>query len=170
MAKPGMPRKVRKQVKWESLPKPQPVAAIWESAPKEEQEAAHRTAAVILQYWSGRLTKAEAAMQLEVAPLRVWQLSRLGLSGMVCGLLKQPQRRAAGAPSMTKKGKETDWEKKARELQRQLDQMTELVEVLSELPGNREKLEARLKEKLSGGKKAADSTSTPSDRRVAPEE
>jgi len=170
MAKPGTPRRARKRVNWSSLPKPQPVAAIWEAASDAEKEMAHRTGAVLLQYWSGRVTKAEAAAQLELPPLRVWQLSRLGLSGMVCGLLRQPRRRAAGVPPMTKNDDLKAWKKRAEKAERKAELLQELVDLLSEFPGNREKLEARLKEKSPGEKKKAQPGGAETDRGVDPGE
>ncbi len=76
--------------------KPRPVRALWESAADEERERAHKTSMVILEYWTARLSKQEAAEKLGLAPIRVWQLSQQAVVGMLAGLLTQPRDRGAG--------------------------------------------------------------------------
>ena len=70
-----------------------PVRGLWENAPPEEKERAHETCMKILEYWLGKKSKGKVAKELEITPLRVWQLSQQALSGMMAGLLSQPRRR-----------------------------------------------------------------------------
>jgi hypothetical protein len=70
---------------------PLPMKALWEAATPEEKEKAHQTAALMLEYWTGRAKKEEVAEKLGVPRLRVWQMSQQALSGMAAGLVKQPK-------------------------------------------------------------------------------
>ena len=129
---------------------PVPVKALWESASEAERRKAHETSGVILQYWLGQLSKAEAAQVLEVKPLRVWQLSQQALSGMVAGLLKQPRKRRSA--TMTPLPPEQDpkvLRKRIEELERELEIAQDVIRLLRDLPANRET------EKTPPGTKAA---------------
>src|SRR5258708_4135609 len=89
----GKKGKGRVKRKFKFPPNPAlPVKAIWEAATPEEKEKAHEIAAVILEYWMGRLSQDQAAEKLGMPRLRVWQLSRQALSGLAAGLVKQPRK------------------------------------------------------------------------------
>ena len=128
-----------------------PVRAIWEAASPEEKEKAHQIAAVILEYWMGRLTQDQAAQKLQMPRLRVWQLSRQALSGLAAGLVKQPRPRGKKAllEGLPPEDNPKALNKRIQELERDLGMMKELVGLLRELPGNREEL----KEAGGSGKK-----------------
>ena len=141
------------------------VRTLWETASPEEKEKAHQTAAVMLEYWTGRVRKEEAAQKLGIPPLRVWQLSQQALSGMAAGLVKQPKSgkkklRAALSPEEDPKA----LNKKIQGLEKDLDLMKELVKLLRELPGNRDAVK-RAEE--MGGKKKKPKLLSPESRDVA---
>src|SRR5215470_17346807 len=74
-------RRGGKRVKFERLPPPPlPVKALWTAASEEERQRAHQATSVMLAYWLGKIGKAEAASQLSVNELRVWQLSQQALA------------------------------------------------------------------------------------------
>lgn len=130
-------RRSRKRTRFK-LPAPAvAVRGLWQAAAAEEREKAHETAMGILELWLGKTSKRELAARLRVPPLRVWQLSQLALSGMVCGLLKQPRRRAPGA--MTRPEDDPKKLRKENEKLRQQLELTErLVQLLRDLPSVRE--------------------------------
>src|SRR5262245_8894164 len=78
---------------------PTPVRALWAQATTEEQQRAHRAATVILRAWLGKATREEAARELELSPLRFWQLSQQAVAGLVAGCLKQPRARRGRPPA-----------------------------------------------------------------------
>src|SRR5262245_48471232 len=81
---PRRTRRGRKRAHFSVVPRmPLPVKELWEHASTEEKARAHRTCCVMLQHWLGRLSRSEAASQLEIPALRVWQLSQQALAGMV---------------------------------------------------------------------------------------
>lgn len=131
------PRRTRKRTRFKMPDPAVPVRGLWQHATQEEREKAHQTAMGILELWLGKASKGELAKRLQVTPLRVWQLSQLALSGMVCGLLKQPRRRTPGV--MTKP--EDDPKKLRKEIERlkgQLEVTERLVQLLRDLPMVRE--------------------------------
>jgi hypothetical protein len=134
--RPPRVRMGRKRTRFAHAPRPAPaVKALWTASGSEERAKAHRTCMAILEYWLGKKTKAEAARGLGVAPLRVWQLSQLALSGMMAGLLRQPRSRAR--PAALPPPPENDPTKLKRrivELERKLARTEDLVRVLQDLP------------------------------------
>ncbi len=91
------PRLGLKRTKF-AVPKamPRPVKALWAAATPEAQARAHRAATAILRTWLGKATREEAAKELELTPLRFWQLSQQAVAGLVAGLLHQPRFRGGG--------------------------------------------------------------------------
>ena len=83
-----------------------PVKGLWEAATEEQRAAAHTKCTGILELWLARKTSAEVAADLGVSPVRVWQLSQSGLSGMLAGLLKQPRWRGRIEMSGMESGRE----------------------------------------------------------------
>lgn len=119
--------------------KPRPVKALWESATDEERTRAHKTSMVILEYWTARLSKQEAAAKLGLAPIRVWQLSQQAVVGMLAGLLTQPRDRGAGPGKgelerERRSARERALEKRVAQLEAELDTSHRLIEVMRELP------------------------------------
>jgi hypothetical protein len=79
--------------------------------------------------------------RLELPALRLWQLSQQALSGMVAGLLKQPKRRLSKG-ELTMLQPEDDSKavrKRNAELERENQQLKDLILLLRDLPGNRER-------------------------------
>ena len=72
-----------------------PLRALWEAASEEDRTKAHQRCTVMLEYWLGRISKAQAAEKLQIPQIRVHQLSQQALSGMGVALLKQPRTRVA---------------------------------------------------------------------------
>jgi hypothetical protein len=77
---PRRRRRGGKRVKFQHLPPPPlPVRSLWTAASDEERQQAHKSCSVMLTYWLGKIGKSEAATQLGVSELRVWQLSQQAL-------------------------------------------------------------------------------------------
>lgn len=114
-----------------------PIRALYEAASEEERRQAHLLSATILEYWTGVKTKSEAAKALGVPPIRVWQMSQRAVTGLVCALLTPPSGKR-GPPTVT-----SDEEKALRaeneRLRKENALQRELIEVLRELPGNRDR-------------------------------
>jgi hypothetical protein len=91
----------------------------------------------MLAYWLGKIGKGEAAAQLQVNELRVWQLSQQALAGMAAGLLKQPRTRARPTPMRSPDEDPTMLKRRIAVLERDLTSATRLVELLKELPAHR---------------------------------
>jgi len=125
---------------------PYPVRALWEMAGEEERKKAHELGVLLLEHWLGRLSKKELGEKIGQPPLRVWQLSQQALAGLVVGLLKQPKKPPKGTPPPSMLLPE-DNPKQLRsqilELQRQKQVLEELVDILKELPANREQAKAK---------------------------
>jgi hypothetical protein len=78
--------------------------------------------------------------KIGVPPLRVWQLSQQALAGMVVGLLKQPKKPPKGTPLPNLLPQDNPKQLRAQ-LQEELRQkkvLEELVDILKDLPANRE--------------------------------
>jgi hypothetical protein len=124
---------------------PLPVKALWDQASAEEKAQAHKTCAVILQMWLGKISRAKAAELLQLTPLRVWQLSQQALAGMVAGNLKQPrwQRRKGGAlMALSPEEDPKRLRKRIFELERQLKIAEDVIQLLREFPVHREQEKA----------------------------
>jgi hypothetical protein len=114
-----------------------PVKSLWNSASEEEKLAAHRTAVMVLEHWMGRMTRAELAKTLQLPPVRAFQLSRMALSGMVAGLLKQPKTPPKGTPLLPEEDPKRLL-KRVAELERQNELLTDLLQVVRDMPTTRE--------------------------------
>lgn len=135
-----VPRKRRLSV----VPRmPVPVRALWDAASEEEKARAHRMAAVMLQVWLGKMRRSEAAEQLQLTPVRVWQLSQQAVAGMVAGLLKQPRRwrRKGGLPMDGSRIEEEEDPKRLKKeneaLRRKLKIAEDVIALLKEFPAQR---------------------------------
>lgn len=126
----------RKRSNFEKAPKPAwPVRGLWESAPLEEKTRAHQTCMRILEYWLGKKDKAQIAREMEITPLRVWQLSQQALSGMMAGLLRQPRRRVGKEVFEKATGMSvTALRRRITELEKELSRTEDLVRVLRTAP------------------------------------
>jgi len=114
------------------------VKVLWESASEEERTRAHRTCMALLEMWLGKKAKEEVAAELGLSSIRVWQLSQSGLSGMLCGLLKQPRTR--GKVEAMPRDPENDpraLKARIKKLESQLELTEDLVRVLKDCPWNR---------------------------------
>ena len=116
---------------------PAPVRVLWETANPEEKARAHRSCVAILSMWLGKKTRAAVAEDLELPPLRVWQLSQSALSGMLAGLLKQPRGRSKG-PIEPNEEDPRLLKKRIEQLEQENETLRTLVEVLKTLPSARE--------------------------------
>ena len=157
-------RKPRRKSPKFKLPKsaPEPVKALWDSATEEEKQKAHQAAVAILENWMGQSTQKEVAEKLGVPPLRVWQMSRQALVGLVAGLLKQPKaRRSQQQPALPPEEDPNLLRKKIASLEKDLYMMKDLVGLLKEFPAHREAKSVADGEGKSGKKKKpADSSGT----------
>ena len=182
--KPHRKRRVGKKRTVFQPPKrfPVPVRALWEQASTEEKQIAHRQCVVMLEYWLGRIGKAEVMATLQLPSLRVWQLSQMALAGMLAGLLHQPRYRRGAIMPTDPEEDPKKLRKRILDLEDKLKRTEDLVRILRELPSNREHPEpqtrlkpARSKKTGQGGKKRrakraqASSSGGSADRReVAP--
>jgi hypothetical protein len=114
-----------------------PIRALYDAASEEQRRRAHELSAMILEYWTGVKTKQEAAKALSVPPIRVWQMSQRAATGLVCALLTPPSGKR-GAP-MAASEEEKALRKEIERLRKENALQRELIEVLRELPGNRDR-------------------------------
>lgn len=112
-----------------------PMRAYYDQASEEERRQAHLLSARILEYWTGVATKQETATALGVPPIRVWQMSQRAATGLVCALLTPPSGKR-GPPTVTDEG-EKALRKELERLRKENALQRELIAVLRELPGNR---------------------------------
>lgn len=137
---------------------PSSVRSLWEAAGPEERARAHTTCVAILSMWLGRKTRQQVATELELPPLRVWQLSQAALSGMLAGLLKQPRGRGKGLTMESSEEDPRALKKRISELEAENRALKELLEVLKDLPSAREQPAPRPrkqpKDKKRGSKKS----------------
>ncbi len=160
-ARPRRTRTSRKRTRFASYPRPAiAVRGLWEQASAQEKCTAHRCCMAILEYWLGKASKVEIATRLELAPLRVWQLSQQALSGMLAGLLRQPKRRAKVAlPPASPEQDPTLLHRRIGELEKKLARTEDLVRVLRDLPWAKgvettPKKESHARTRRRGGAKA----------------
>lgn len=114
-----------------------PVKSLWNSASEEEKLTAHRTAVLVLEHWMGRMTRTQLAKTLQMPPVQAFQLSRMALSGMVAGLLKQPKNPPKGTPLLPEEDPKRLL-KRVAELERQNELLTDLLQVVRDMPTTRE--------------------------------
>ena len=123
---------------------PSSVRGLWETASPEERSRAHTTCVSILAMWLGRKSRQQVASELELPPLRVWQLSQAAVSGMLAGLLKQPRGHRKGLNMEPSEEDPRVLKAKIAELEEENESLRQLVEVLKSLPAAREQLRERL--------------------------
>ncbi len=114
-----------------------PMRAYYDAASEEDRRRAHLLSATILEYWTGVKTKSEAATALSVPPIRVWQMSQRAATGLVCALLTPPSGKRG--PPMASDETEKALLKELERLRKENALQRELIEVLRELPGNRDR-------------------------------
>lgn len=106
---------------------------------------AHRTATAILRTWLGKARREEAAKELGLSAIRFWQLSQQAVCGLVVGCLRQPRFRGrppSGLPGLGPLESVGVLRRRIAVLERELQGSQRLLEVLRELPGNRESVRA----------------------------
>lgn len=117
---------------------PSSVRGLWESASPDERARAHTTCVSILSMWLGRKSRHQVAAELNLPPLRVWQLSQAAVSGMLAGLLKQPRGQKKGLNMEPSEEDPRVLKAKIAELEEENRSLRQLVEVLRNLPAARE--------------------------------
>lgn len=117
---------------------PSSVRSLWETASAEEKAKSHTTCVAILSMWLGKKSRQQVGSELELPPLRVWQLSQMALSGMLAGLLKQPRGRGKVLTMATSSEEDPRvLKKRIAELEADNRSLRELLEVLKDLPSAR---------------------------------
>ena len=120
---------------------PLPVKALWQGASAEQQATAHQTATAILRTWLGKSSREVESKELGLSAVRFWQLSQQAVCGLVVGCLRQPRFR--GRPPAGGYGPEAEGvgalRKRIAELERELDGSRRLIDVMKDLPGNRDR-------------------------------
>ena len=133
---------------------PRSVRSLWEAAGPEERTKAHTPCVAILSLWLGRKSRQQLAAELELPPLRVWQLSQAALAGMLAGLLKQPRGRGKGLNMEPSEDDPRVLKKKIAELEEENRSLRGLVELLRNLPAAREQPAPRPRKKPEAKKRA----------------
>ena len=132
------PVRRRRRTRFKRVPRPVvAMRGLWESATAEQQGEAHQATVWMLEYWLGKISKAQAAQHLGVPQVRVWQMSQKAVAGMVCGLLPQPRWRKG--QSVTTTDPENDpaaLRKEVARLNKELAVAKQLIDILKTLPGN----------------------------------
>jgi hypothetical protein len=117
---------------------PYPVRAIWELAQETERQEAHKMGILMLEHWLGRMTRKQLGEQLQLPPLRVWQMSQQALAGMVVGLMAQPKRPPKGTPMQgpmkTDREEMKALKKENQALKDENRVLQELLDVLKDMP------------------------------------
>jgi len=129
-------RRTRKRTRF-SIPQhpPQSVKSLWNQANQVDQERAHKYGIAILETWLGKKSRQEAADELGMPVLRIWQLSQQAVSGMLAGLLTQPRtRRSKKMPVLPPEDDPKILKKTIEKLEKELEIAHELIEVLKLLP------------------------------------
>jgi len=130
------------------------VKALWAAATPEAQAKAHRAATAILRTWLGKATREEAAKELELTPLRFWQLSQQAVAGLVAGLLHQPRFRGSAVPGDAPAEESAGvLRRRITALERELDGARRLIGLLKELPTPRVAMTSPGTEAGDGGKR-----------------
>ena len=159
----------RRRRRMGTMPRPiLPMRALWEGATRSDQERAHESAVWMLEYWLGRMSKAELAVKIDVTPLRVWQLSQLAIAGMVCGLLPQPRyRRGMSAMATDPENDPKALRQENARLRRELEVAQQLIDILKTLPGNASRELATPAERARKKESAASRRASPPGRKKA---
>lgn len=123
---------------------PIPTRGLWDQASEEDRGRAQMFTVIIMEYWMGQRTRLEAEQELEMKPIRFWQLTQQAVAGMCAGLLTQPKMNKGNSM-----GTEQDIKKmktKIKELERTVETQKQLIAILRSMPGSREvKLEKTTK-------------------------
>jgi hypothetical protein len=137
---PRRARRGRKRAHFQRMPVARrPLRALWDAATEEDRAKAHQRCTVMLEYWLGRISKAQAAEKLQIPQIRVHQLSQQALSGMGVALLKQVRTRVAMAASASDPQRDPKaLRQKITELEREVKTSRDLINLLKELPIHRE--------------------------------
>jgi hypothetical protein len=152
---PAPKRRGRRKKAFTMTTPPWPVRSLWETASEEERQKAHQMGALLLELWLGRLSRKELGEKIGIPPLRVWQLSQQALTGMVVGLLQQPKKPPRGTPLPALLPEDNPKHLKAQllEVQRQKKVLEELVDILKDLPANREQAKPRVSASEAKGRR-----------------
>lgn len=121
---------LRKIVKFPAVP----MRGLWEQATMEEQNLAQQRAQVIMDYWIGRKTKAQATAELKLKPVRFWQLTDQAVKGLTVGLLWQPRKRGMKMLSADQ-AEIMRLKKQIVDLENLLRTQQKLIEIVKSLPG-----------------------------------
>jgi len=128
-----------------------PIRALWEAASEDERRLAQERCTAILEYWLGVTSKEESAKRLNVPPIRLWQLSQRAVAGIVCALVKPPQKRTRTASSpLESESSPIGLKKEIARLKKDLDRRNHLIEVLKSLPSNQLSMTNRAEESGRG--------------------
>jgi hypothetical protein len=135
---------------------PLPLKALWQWASEEQRGIAHKRATAILSTWLGKTSREAAAKELALSAVRFWQLSQQAVCGLVVGCLCQPRYR--GRPPKGGYGPEAEGvgalRKRIAELERELDGSRRLIDVMKDLPANRDRALGAEDAKGHGGARA----------------
>jgi len=168
----GATRRGKKRAFHRIPPMPVPVKALWESADEAARETAHGVCTAILETWVGKASRGEVAERLGMTRLRLWQLSQQGLAGMLAGLLKQPRaRRGAGWLALPPEEDPMHLKRRIVQLERELKLAEDLIAVLREMPGNKDRGKERqppvARKKPKRRRNASRRPATPGEKKAA---
>src|SRR5262245_60177849 len=118
------------------------VRELWKASSEEERAKAHKAAVLLLQAWLGKISREDAAKELDLLPLRFWQLSQQAVAGMVAGCLKQPRssrgRPRADGSTLPPEEDPVALRKRIATLEQEILGARRLIDVLKQLPLHRE--------------------------------
>lgn len=115
---------------------PIPVRGLWDAANEEERGQAKVLAVKIMETWLGMKSKIDVTRELNLRPIRFWQLSNQAMAGMLAGLLTQPRTRLKPKENgMTEREEINMLRKMVRELERKVMVQEKLIEILKTMPG-----------------------------------
>jgi hypothetical protein len=112
-----------------------PVRGLWERATLEDKQRAQEFAKVIMEYWMGRLSRAQAITKVGMRPVRFWQLTQQAIAGMTAGLLTQPRFRKGEFMGKNEQQEIKKLEAKVKDLELTVATQQKLIEVFKSIPG-----------------------------------
>lgn len=112
-----------------------PVRGLWEKATLEDKQRAQEFAKVIMEYWMGRLSRAQAITKVGMRPVRFWQLTQQAIAGMTAGLLTQPRFRKGEFMGKNEQQEIKKLEAKVKDLELMVATQQKLIEVFKSIPG-----------------------------------
>jgi hypothetical protein len=111
------------------------VRGLWEKASEDQRVKARENAKVIMEYWMGRISRAQAVTKVGMRPVRFWQLTQQAIAGMTAGLLTQPRFRKGEFVGKNEEQEIKKLNAKVKELELTVASQQKLIEIFKSIPG-----------------------------------